>query len=267
MKTNSSVLPFHFNSGGEKLYGCYHAPRIEPSRNSGVVICQPMGHEYIYCHRALRQLANRLADVGFPVLRFDFCGCGDSSGDLEDADISQWLQDISTSITELRSRSGVKQICLVGVRLGAALSFITAAQQECVSAVVLWDPVVSGKAYIEEIRLLQRDALRSRPKSLWPNEHSGEEVIGFPLSRVLSTEIAKLNLLELVPNRSTKMFTVQSDEASNYDSLNQHLRQRGIQFDHQQVPAPKVWRPTVDGNLLVPSQILRSVVAWTSTQL
>ena len=267
MKTNNSVLPFYFGSCEKRLYGCYHAPRSEQSRNCGVVICQPMGHEYIYSHRALRQLATRLADVGFPVLRFDFYGCGDSSGDLDDTNISQWLRDISDSITELRSRSGVRQICLIGVRLGAALSFITAAQEDGVNAVVLWDPVVSGKPYIEEIRLLQREALRSRPKSLWRKERGEEEVIGFPLSGILSTEIGRLSLLTISPKTSTRIFTVQSDGATNYDALSHHLRRCGVQFDHQQVQAPKIWPPTIDGSLLVPSQILRSVISWTCTQL
>lgn len=268
MKTNSSVMPFYFGSGEKQLYGCYHAPRAQQSRNCGMVICQAMGHEYIYCHRALRQLATRLGDVGFPVLRFDFYGSGDSSGDLDDADISQWLQDISASITELRSRTGVRQICLIGVRLGAALSFITAAQDNGVNAIVLWDPVVSGKAYIEEIRLLQREALRCRPKSLWRKECSeGEEVIGFPLPRGLCTEIGKLNLLTVAPKTSTRMFTVQTDEATNCDSLDQHFRRCGVQCDHQQVQAPKIWQPTVDGSLLVPNQVLRSVISWTCAQL
>jgi pimeloyl-ACP methyl ester carboxylesterase len=266
MKTASSVLPFYFGSGEKQLYGCYHAPRTEQSRNCGVVICQPMGHEYIYCHRALRQLATRLADVGFPVLRFDFYGCGDSSGDLDDAGISQWLQDISTSITELRSRTGIRQICLIGVRLGAALSFITAAEEDGITAVVLWDPVVSGNAYIEEIRLLQREALRSRLKSLWRKESSEEEVIGFPLSVGVRTAIGELNLLTIAPKTSMRMLTVQSEEAANYDSLNHHLRRRGVQFDHQQLQAPKIWLPTIDGSLLVPTQILRSVVSWTCAQ-
>ena len=257
MKTNSSVLPFYFGCCQKQLYGCYHAPRAEQSRNCGVVICQPMGHEYIYSHRALRQLATRLADVGFPVLRFDFYGCGDSSGDLGDAYLSQWLQDISAAIAELRSRARLRDICLIGVRLGAALAFMTAAQEYGVQALVLWDPVVSGKAYIEEIQLLQREALRSRPKSLWRKEYGEEEVIGYPLSAGLSAEISKLSLLTLAPKTSTRMFTVQSDEATHYESLSHHLCRHGIQFDHQQVEAPKVWMPTVDGSLLVPHQKLR----------
>lgn len=267
MNTFCSLLPFFYGSGERKLYGCYHAPRGEQDRNCGVVICQPMGHEYIYSHRALRQLATRLADAGFPVLRFDFYGCGDSSGDLDDAGVSQWLHDVSSSIMELRLRTGVRHICLIGVRLGGTLSFITAAKEDGINAVLLWDPVVSGQAYIEEISVLQGEAFRSRPRSFWRKESSEQEVIGFPLPHGLATAIDKLNLLTIAPKRSVKMLTLQSDEMANYDFLSDHLRRLGIRFDHQQVQAPKIWLPTVDGSLLVPTQILRSVVSWTCAQL
>jgi len=237
---------------------------MEQSRNCGVVICQPMGHEYIYCHRALRQLANRLAEVGFPVLRFDFYGSGDSYGDLEDAELSQWQRDVSSAIAELQFRTSVTRICLIGVRLGASLSLIAAAQEDGIDSLVLWDPIVRGESYLEELRLLQKEALRRRPKSSL-RKATEDEVIGFPLSNVLRAEIHRLNLLAVEVKRETKILTVQSDHSANYDPLRDHLLQHGIQFHHQQIQAPKVWLPTVDGSLLVPSQILRSVVSWTSS--
>src|SRR5690242_1202032 len=136
------ALPFYFGSPDEPLFGCYHAPRPGQERKCVVVICQPIGHEYIYCHRALRQLAVRLSDSGFPVLRFDYFGCGDSSGSTEEGGIRQWLRDISSAISEARHRAGVAQVCLVGFRLGGALSMITAAERGDIDSLVLWDPVV-----------------------------------------------------------------------------------------------------------------------------
>lgn len=263
MNNPSSVLPFYFDSAGKQLYGCYHAPRTKERRSCGVVISQPMGHEYIYCHRALRQLATRLAEVGFPVLRFDFYGCGDSHGDLENAEFSQWQNDISSAITELRSRVGISQICLIGVRLGAALSFITAAKDDGIEAVVLWDPVVLGKLYLEELRLLQREVVHSRRRSFLREPTGGEEVIGFPLSEVLGNDIAKVNLLNSAPTAKARMLAVQCSQSAEYTSFKDRLTQCGIRFEHKEIQAPKVWLPTVDGSLLVPAQILRSVVSWT----
>jgi hypothetical protein len=45
--------------------------------------------------------------------------------------------------------------------------------------------------------------------------------------------------------------------------LKHHLSNHQVRFEYQQVQAPRIWLPTVDGSLLVPSQILQSVVNWT----
>ena len=75
------IEPFYFGTSSKPLFGCYHVPQSALRRDCGVLFCAPMGSEYVRFHRAYRQLADRLAKAGFPVLRFDFYGCGDSSGD------------------------------------------------------------------------------------------------------------------------------------------------------------------------------------------
>ena len=264
MNSPNMVVPLYFGPAHKRLFGCYHDAEIGKTRNCGVLVCQPMGHEYIYCHRALRQLATRLAEAGFPVLRFDFYGCGDSYGDLEDGKISQWLQDISLAIEELKNKAGVTHICLMGIRLGAALSFIAAAQRGDIDTLVLWDPVVIGKVYLDELCCLQKEALRCRPKPIVKTNLDYTEVIGFPLSPGLRAELETLNLLTIIPRPSTTILGVQSDQSTDNSCLKDHLGCHTIRFDYEHIQAPKIWLPTVDGSLLVPNQILRSVISWTS---
>ena len=126
MNAPRPVLPFYFGLPDKPLFGCYHEPRFGNSRKCAVVVCQPVGHEYIYSHRALRQLAVRLSDSGFPVLRFDYYGCGDSHGNAEDGEVCQWLEDIANAISEVRYRARVARVCLVGLRIGASLAMMTA---------------------------------------------------------------------------------------------------------------------------------------------
>src|SRR5215467_5624104 len=106
MKRRNQPMPFYFGGEGRKLYGCFHGPTQKGAPRCAVLICQPLGHEYVNSHRALRQLAVRLADAGIPVLRFDYFGCGDSSGEAEQGSITRWLEDVSTAVAELRTRSG-----------------------------------------------------------------------------------------------------------------------------------------------------------------
>ena len=72
--------PFFFGSSERPLYGVHHPPRERGPRESGVVLCYPMGQEYMRSHRAFRQLANLLTRKGHHVFRFDYFATGDSSG-------------------------------------------------------------------------------------------------------------------------------------------------------------------------------------------
>src|SRR5262245_51695397 len=114
--SRETIAPFYFGSPSHALFGCYHVPQARPRRECGVVLCHSLGDEYIRFHRAYRQLAVRLSQVGFPVLRFDFYGCGDSSGASEEMEVQRWLADIVAAVAEIRHRSGVAKVCLVGLR-------------------------------------------------------------------------------------------------------------------------------------------------------
>jgi exosortase A-associated hydrolase 2 len=264
VNTPSPILPFYFGSADKRLFGCYHEPRGTKSRKCAVVICQPMGHEYIYCHRALRQLAARLCEAGFPVLRFDFSGCGDSSGEAEDGTLARWLHDTCLAVTEIKNKTGVARVCLIGIRLGAALAFAAAAECNDVDSIVLWDPVVLGRTYLEGLSRLQSDALQRRRTPIRKRPGGPVEVIGFPLPPALVSELEELDLLTVVPKPGSQILQIQSDQSENEWSLKHRLMSHGTRFEYQQVQAPKVWQPTVDGNLLVPVQVLRSIVSWTS---
>ena len=71
---------FFFRESKSPLFAQYHAPDTGGGgvRSTSVLLCQPYGHEYIRAHRAFRTLGERLARAGFPTLRFDYRGCGES---------------------------------------------------------------------------------------------------------------------------------------------------------------------------------------------
>lgn len=261
-----AALPFYFGPKDKRLFGCYHEPPNRRHQDCAVVICQPFGHEYINCHRALRQLASRISNVGFPVLRFDYYGCGDSWGDAEDGRMSQWLQDISSAVCEVRARAKVAQVCLVGLRLGAALAMIAAAEHGDIDSLVLWEAVVNGNAYLESLLSLQKEMLRFRPKPARHTCQAYREILGFPVSHSLYSELEKINLLAIRTKPAKKILTIQSDSNPWDLSFKELVSKASALFDYQLVPAPQIWLPREDGSLLVPSQVLQSIVAWTSRQ-
>src|SRR4051812_19656384 len=118
-------VPVHFGEPAAPLFGMYHAGRAAASRRCGVVLCNPIGDDLVRAHRTLRHLAERLAEAGFPVLRFDFHGTGDSGGDERDpARVATWQGDVARAIDELVSRSGAQEIALVGLRMGATIAAV-----------------------------------------------------------------------------------------------------------------------------------------------
>ena len=143
-------IPFFFPSDAYRLFGILHQPE-KPSRGTGYVLCYPFAEERLWAQRVYVDFARELARRGFPVLRFDFMGNGDSEGKFEDADVGTWLSDIDSAIRALKAKiPGLNDVGLIGLRFGATLAAL-AADRSDVSRIVLWDPVIDGNRYMQEI--------------------------------------------------------------------------------------------------------------------
>ena len=260
------IEPLYFGSPPKELYGCHHFPQSLNSRTCVVVLCYPIGQEYIQSHRAFYQLGVRLSQVGFHVLRFDYFGCGDSSGDFEKGTLFQWTADIHTAIEEIRKRSGVTRVCLIGLRIGATLSVSAALDCLCVDSIILWEPVVHGKTYLEELAKSQLILMRSlRPKSGWimRNSEMPEEILGFPLTPDLKKDLDGINMGYLELRSDVKLLTLYNSEESR--AVN------GVRFrkDHSHAESKlvgdhKVWAHELYLRL-IPAKTLNFIVDWVNT--
>lgn len=249
--------PFYFGADAS-LLGVHHAPLHAPGRSCGVVICNPFGHEYIRAHRALRQLAVRLARAGFHTLRFDYYGCGDSVGSDESGTIMRWLADISAAIDELRRRSGAPCVSLVGLRLGASLSAQVAAERKDVASLVLWEPVVNGQAYLDQLKEFHQEKIwyfLSKASS------SQAELVGFPLTESMRADLERLDLLSHSRKPADTVLVIEGESDAFAQRLDEHLTQSGVTVLHQHVPSPRIWTEDPDKGL-VPHQTLQAIVTW-----
>lgn len=139
--------------GGEegRLFGILHSPSGAP-RNEAFVFCHPLCEEKLWSHRVFVSFARQLADAGYPVLRFDYRGNGDSDEEFSDCSVVSLLADIASSVTELRRITGVPQVSLLGLRSGATLAALAAeADPGSTARLVLWAPVVDGARYMQEL--------------------------------------------------------------------------------------------------------------------
>ena len=155
----------------------------------GVLICGSIGFESLCSHTALARLAGASAALGQPALRFDFHGCGDSAGCLDDPDrLATWKQNILAAAAFLRARTGVREIALVGLRLGASLAAEVLGDIEGLTHVALIAPPTSGKAYVRELKAMSR--LIGGDAQAQP--HGGLNVAGFGLSAMLMADVGAL---------------------------------------------------------------------------
>jgi pimeloyl-ACP methyl ester carboxylesterase len=149
----TSARPVWFGDDRRPAFGWFHWPASGLNRG-GVVLCPPVGQDYIRAHYALRLLAEQLATAGFCVLRFDYDGTGDSAGTNDDPDrVPSWLTSVRQAVEVVRA-AGAPSICLVGLRFGATLAAAVAAEDGDIDQVVLWDPCASGRSFLREQRAI-----------------------------------------------------------------------------------------------------------------
>jgi uncharacterized protein len=257
------TIPFYFRQSVKPLFGCLHEPLHTYPGQCAVLICPPMGHEYVNSHRALRQLAARLTDSGFPVLRFDYYGTGDSYGNTEDCSVGQWLEDIIAAIVELKHRSGRSQVCLVGLRLGATLAWLASIQTNDVRNLVLWEPVKDGKAYLQEVFLLHRNSQPLHSRQRAPEHSDCLDILGFRFSRLFTSDLEQIDLLTSEPVPVQNVLIIRGKAISEDEDLRSRLEQSPCSFEQKSMPAPPFWQPNPEGSLLVPAQQIQSIVSWT----
>jgi pimeloyl-ACP methyl ester carboxylesterase len=130
---------------GETLYARTHIPR-QP-RETGVVIVAPIGRERIRICHEMAVLGRDLAQVGYPVLRFDFRGEGESAREFRDSTVETRVEDTLAAAAELRRRTGVRKVALVGLHLGASVA-ACAATRAGADFLALCDPVTDPQAYV-----------------------------------------------------------------------------------------------------------------------
>jgi alpha-beta hydrolase superfamily lysophospholipase len=149
----------YFPADAKQLFGWLHWPAARHRCDLGMVICKPFGYEALCAHRSLRAFAHMAAANGVPALNFDYAGTGDSADIAADHEqLERWCHDVITAVAELR-RHGVGRVSLLGFRLGALLALL-AARRVPIDALILVSPILSGNAYLRELRTLQAMAAR-----------------------------------------------------------------------------------------------------------
>ena len=120
------------NGAGERLAGVLHLPRAEAVR-SGVLLCH--GMESSKDSLKLAHLGEALSRGGFTVLRFDFTGAGESTGDFESITCARQVDDLVAAHDVLKDR-GAGRVAIVGSSMGGTTALMYAGAADGVAALV-----------------------------------------------------------------------------------------------------------------------------------
>jgi pimeloyl-ACP methyl ester carboxylesterase len=138
---------FFPNADGQHLYGVLHRAAGLTARDVGIVFCHALSEERQCAQRASVDFARFLSHHGYPTLRFDYAGSGDSEGEMADVTISSLLRDVRGAVSRLIGECRVGRVVLVGVRFGALIARMAADTDEHIAGLVLVAPVVCGSDY------------------------------------------------------------------------------------------------------------------------
>ncbi len=249
-----------FGDAGRQLFGAYHPPATGANVRGAAVLCPPWGPEYFVSHRTFRRLATRLSEVGYHVLRFDYYGTGDSAGDRHEGDLATWQADALIAVDELRDISQESQISLFGVRLGAVVAWRLARARADVRAVVMWDPVFSGAAYLKELMAAQAEVDRW---SLTPPRRRGavpDGLLGTPLSPAMRRSIEDVTPMEFHASTGARVSVFFSDQHADNEVLHRTLRAAGTPFHTETMPGQTPWREDTLLRGQVPNAVLERMV-------
>lgn len=151
-----SDVPAPGNLSSQPLYfdGCFGWLHDRADRSDGgtaVVMCSGLKEDKVTGHRSFRLLADDFAARGYPTLRFDYRGTGDSR-DIDEAEPwAEWQRNIHSAAGYLRRHVGARRIVLCGLRMGATLAALVAQARDDVAGLILLAPVIRGRTYIRQV--------------------------------------------------------------------------------------------------------------------
>jgi hypothetical protein len=149
-------------------------------------------------------------------------------------------------------------VSIVGLRLGAALALLHLQRPEAADArnLVLWDPVVRGRAYVDELMALQRARV---------GRANGDEVLGFPFTATLRSELEAIDLTRIERPRAREVLVVDTGAAPDETrALVDRLRGVGVPVEHRSLAARPFWHEP--NKSAVAAEVVQAIVAWTSTR-
>lgn len=161
------------NREGLRLFGILHEPKA--AGNMGVLILNPGVKSRVGPHRLYVKMAKVFCHLGFPVLRFDPHGIGDSEGEVEESlaadfygtvQVGRFVEDTLAAMDWMHKECGTPQFVLAGLCGGAITALLTGARDSRVHQILaLGIPVNRVGSHVDPYRYMSQGQLREIQKA------------------------------------------------------------------------------------------------------
>ena len=217
---------FFFGDSDRQLYGVFH--EAAGSGNHGVVLANPGPQESMQTHYAYRMLAKQLTHAGCSVLRFDWTGTGDSAGESDCVSLQQCRDDLLMAVQELKEISNPRRTSVIGYRLGATVAASTPFTQP-LENLVLWQPVIRGRGYLDELRARERRKFGDllEPPTWW-RAHRANDLLGYAMSSEHHAELETLDLAAQATPSARRVIIIAGKTGVAVQALGDSFKERSI---------------------------------------
>ena len=153
-------------------FGWLHTPlQAGPHAVGGdvaILLCAGLNRDALDSHQAWRLLADEFAAAGYPAMRFDYPGIGDSC-DIERLGVdpvehwAAWQESVHSAADWLLGATGASRLILCGLRVGATIAANAAERRDDVAGLILLAPVLRGQSYMLQLAIEAK--LQGKPRA------------------------------------------------------------------------------------------------------
>lgn len=117
----------YFRSGDNELFYSCTVPTGKTT-DAGVVFVHAGGGNKLGPHRMFVEMAESFNILGYPTLRFDLSGCGDSTGAISRNGIKAQVADVVEATRFFMGLANLENVVLLGISRGARICFTVMAE-------------------------------------------------------------------------------------------------------------------------------------------
>jgi alpha/beta superfamily hydrolase len=266
MVNDSNIEITYCGTDSTRLYVVWHQG-TKPSGTT-LVFCPPFDQEMVTTYARFARWSKQLAMRGNSVMRYHPRGMGESDGARADITLESLVKDAVTAQDLAHQRARDARVGYLGLRLGATVSVLAAAQRPA-DFLVLWCPVTSLRHYFREVLRSQitADAVhrsrRGSTQQMIADLEAGKsvDVLGYELFPGLYRQMTGNGALPDQPPARNVLWLARPSEEAGALPIVKRWQGLGSRVDFQVIPEAVFWE--YPGNT-VPDRFATATVEWLS---